>query len=312
MLDYLIYGKIIIDDIRLADGQIVRGVLGGGGPQAAFGARLWHDSIGFLTRSGTDIGAAHIQTLQELQIDLQGWQQYADIPTPRTRLNYDENEYMVSPEEQVLPLLVSLEDWDRLLAQELSLPAPYQQPRLIHLITEYADEPMVETALALRKQGAILSLEPLIYFQDWRNRETIIELLPHIDLVTPDWPSASGIAGSDDPKQVVQYWAKLGPQLVAIRHGKQGSYVWDRTHDQIWHIPIVPVQVVDPTGAGNSYGGGLCAGWAATQEARLAGCYGSVSAKFLVERAGLPQMSQPLQQEAQRLLEQTVSAVRQL
>jgi hypothetical protein len=75
MLDYLIYGKIIIDDIRLANGQIVRGVIGGGGPQAAFGARLWSNSIGFLSRSGTDMSNDHVQTLQQLDIDLQGWQQ---------------------------------------------------------------------------------------------------------------------------------------------------------------------------------------------------------------------------------------------
>lgn len=34
MSEYLIYGKIIIDDIRLSTGQIVFNVLGGGGPQA--------------------------------------------------------------------------------------------------------------------------------------------------------------------------------------------------------------------------------------------------------------------------------------
>ena len=65
-IEVLIYGKIIIDDIRLASGKIVRGVLGGGGPQGVFGARLWHDSVGFLSRSGDDIEAEHVQTLQEL------------------------------------------------------------------------------------------------------------------------------------------------------------------------------------------------------------------------------------------------------
>ncbi len=54
MVDYVIYGKIIIDDIVVA-GSRLRSVLGGGGPQAAFGARLWNESVGFLSRSGGDL-----------------------------------------------------------------------------------------------------------------------------------------------------------------------------------------------------------------------------------------------------------------
>jgi ribokinase len=140
----------------------------------------------------------------------------------------------------------------------------------------------------------------------------MLALLQQVDIVTPDWPSASGIAGSDDPKQVMKYWTQLGPTLVAVRHGQYGSYVWERSHAQIWHIPPAPVQVVDPTGAGNSYGGGLSVGWAETGDARQAGCYGAVSAKFLVERVGLPQITAALQTEAQRQLEQALAMVRPL
>jgi sugar/nucleoside kinase (ribokinase family) len=310
MLEYLIYGKIIIDDIQLADGQVVCGVLGGGGPQAAFGARLWADSVGLLSRSGVDIEAEHIQTLANLHIDLQGWRKYPNIPTPRTHLRYDEHEYMRSEQGSVLEMVVSREDWYRLLAQELTLPPTYQQPRLIHLITEFYDEPMVQTALELRRQGAIFSLEPLIDYQHWTNKEALLSLLPQVDIVTPDWPSASGIAASDDPQRVMQYWSKLGPALVAIRRGRRGSYVWDNRRDQVWRIPPLPVKVVDPTGAGNSYGGGLGVGWVEHGDARVAGCYGAISAKFLIEQAGIPPLSEPLQVEAQALLEPALDSAR--
>ena len=130
-----------------------------------------------------------------------------------------------------------------------------------------------------------------------------------VDIVTPDWPSASGIAGSDDPLEVMKYWSKLGPSLIAVRNGRFGSYTWDREHDQFWHIPVVPVDPVDPTGAGNSYGGGLAVGWDLTKNARLAGCYGAVSAYFLVRQYSFPKMSLELQAEAQTLLEQTIDSV---
>jgi sugar/nucleoside kinase (ribokinase family) len=309
----LIYGKIIIDDIQLADGRIARNILGGGGPQAAFGARLWHDSVGLLSRAGTDLEAGHVQTLQDLDIDLSGWQQYPDIPTPRNRLmTYDPQGHLELGQGSPLVLAPDRAAWDRLLAQPLTLPPAYQQARAIHLITEFYAEPMIETALALQANGAIFSLEPFLDFVHWSNRDGMLALFAQADVVTPDWPSASGIAGSDDPRRVMQFWQRLGSRLIAIRHGHYGSYVWERQQDQIWHIPALPVQVVDPTGAGNGYGGGLCAGWTLTSNARLAGCYGAVAAKFLVERVGLPVMSPSLQAEAQRLLEEAVLGCRLL
>lgn len=313
MSEYLIYGKIIIDDIRLSTGQIVFNVLGGGGPQAAFGARLWNNSVGLLSRSGTDLESEHVTTLRNLDIDLRGWHQYPDIPTTRnTLLDYDADGYMNFKDGNPLEGAIDRNNFTRLLQQVLPLPVTYQEPRMIHLITEFADEPMIQTAMQLQKQGAIFSLEPIIDFALWSNRASILGILPHVDIATPDWPSASGIAGTVDPAQVVRYWSQLGPRMIAIRHGSRGSYVWDRDHADIWHIPAVAVNVVDPTGAGNCYGGGLSVGWELTKDARLAGSYGSVAAKYLVERVGMPVLTTKLQAEAQRLLELTVAAANRI
>lgn len=298
-VECLIYGKIIIDDIRLQSGDVVRGVLGGGGPQALFGARLWRDSVGFLSRSGTDLEAEQVQTLRELGVDLSGWVTFADIPTPRGKMIYDEDEYQIHEEERADRRPYQQENWFKLLAQEVPIPEQYQHPLAVHLITEFYDEPMVEEALRLRQQGALISLEPIIEYQTWRNRDEMLTLIKQVDLVSPDWPSASGIAGTQNPKEVLCYWSKLGPKMVTIRHGQHGSYAWDRTHDLCWHIPAVPVDVVDPTGAGNSYGAGACVGWLKSEEARMAAMYGAVSAHFLVGQVGLPKITAKLRAKAE-------------
>ena len=305
-LEYLIYGKIIIDDIRLANGKIIRDVLGGGGPQGAFGVRLWQDSVGFLSRSGDDIEAEHVETLEELDVDLDGWVKFANIPTARSKMLYDENEYQVQEDERGGTLVTAPEDWFKLLAQKLPLPKQYQHPRAIHLITEFHDEPMVIDALRLRKAGALFSLEPIIDHKTWHNREQIMTLIEQADIVSPDWPSASGIAGSQNPKDVMRFWSKLGPQMVTVRHGHHGSYAWDKTHDVFWHVPAVPVEVVDPTGAGNSYGAGACVGWVESHDAREAATYGAVSAQFLVAHVGLPKMRSELRTQAEQLLAQNL------
>lgn len=305
-IDFLIYGKIIIDEIRLPSGEVVLDVLGGGGPQALFGARLWHDSVGFLSRSGEDIAANHVQTLHDLDADLTGWVKFADIPTAHSNMLYDEDEYLVQEDERGGTLLTNRENWFKLLAQKLPIPESYEQPQAIHLVTEFHDEPMVQDALRLREKGTVFSLEPIIDYQTWHNREQILTLIAQADIVSPDWPSASGIAGTQDPREVMRYWSRLGPEMVTVRHGHHGSYAWDRTHDQFWHIPAVPVDVVDPTGAGNCYGAGACVGWVKSKEARAAATYGAVSAQFLVSRVGLPKMAPELRVQAEQLFAQNL------
>ena len=307
MVKYVIYGKIIIDDIRTSDGRLVQDVLGGGGPQGAFGARLWSDSVGLLSRSGMDISVAHTETIERLGIDVSGWAKYPDILTPHTGMAYDEkgerSGYIVAPDRAV-----GSKNWVRLLSQPLTLPPAYQNLEVIHLISESPTDPMIKTALDLQTHGTIFSLEPIMDYRWWSNREIFLDLFKQVDVITPDWLSASGLAGSIDLDRVLKFWSNLGPALVAIRHGQFGSYTWDQQHGQYWHIPVLPVKVVDPTGAGNAYGGGLCVGWHETGDAHMAGCYGAVSASFLVRQFGLPKMSADLQLEAQALLQQVLTA----
>jgi sugar/nucleoside kinase (ribokinase family) len=295
---FLIYGKIIIDSIRLRSGDLLRSTLGGGGPQAAFGMRLWHDSVALLTRSGTDLEPDHEQTLRQLGLDLAGWARYADLPTPRGLIEYDEHERMLDHGIQI-----SRDDWFRMLGRPLALSERHRQAAGIHLITEFGREPMADTALELQRGGALLSLEPIFDDHSCPDRGALLELARQADIVTPDWPAASTLAGAADPADVLRFWAALGPRAVAIRSGPRGSYVWDDEHRQAWHIPALPVQAIDPTGAGNAYGGGWCVGWHHTHDARRAGCYGTVAAAIMVGHEGMPALDDATRQRAAELLD---------
>jgi len=295
---FLIYGKIIIDSIRLRSGGVRRNTLGGGGPQAAFGMRLWHSSVALLTRSGTDLDPEHEQTLRRLGLDLAGWARYADLPTPRGLIEYDEHERMLNH-----GIATGREDWFRLLDRPLKLAEQHRQAAGMHLITEFGGEPMVATALELQRHGALLSLEPIFDTHSCPDRGALLELARQADLVTPDWPAASALAGADDPADVLRFWAALGPRAVAIRSGARGSYVWDGERRQAWHIPALPVQVIDPTGAGNAYGGGWCVGWHHTHDARRAGCHATVAAAIMVSHEGMPDLDAPTRQRAAELLD---------
>lgn len=311
-IDYVVYGKIIIDDIRLLSGKVIRGVLGGGGPQGAFGARVWDPSVGILTRSGVDIEECPRKMLESIGIDLSGWIKYEQHSTPHGFMEYEENEYMVMNNDNQKRLAELQNKFNLLLKEVIPIPDSYRTPKVIHLITEYTNEPMANKALQMKAEGSIYSLEPIIDYHNWSNKNEMLSYFPNVDVVTPDWPSASGIANTNSPLEVLKYWSKLGPSLVAVRHGIHGSYVWDKLHDQMWHIPIVKVNAIDPTGCGNSYGGGLSVGWEKTHDAKVAGCYGTVSASYLVKTVGIPPVTPELEVEARKIMSNLLEQVEKM
>ncbi|HMO59344.1 MAG TPA: carbohydrate kinase family protein [Roseiflexaceae bacterium] len=294
---YLIYGKLIVDNIRLRSGEMTPGTLGGGGPQAAFGARLYADHVALLTRSGIDLEPIHEQTLQRLGLDLSGWMRHADLPTPRGLLEYDADERL-----QGHGIQISRPEWFALLARPIELPPHHRTAAAIHLVTEFGNEPMGATALELGSHGALVSLEPIFEDHSCTDPAGLLDFCRTVEIVTPDWPAATACAGSDDIATVVRFWANLGPRAVAFRRGSRGAIVWDRDSGKAWSIPPLPVEVVDPTGAGNAFGGGWCVGWHQHHDARIAGCMASVAAALMITHSGMPPLTETLYQQATDLL----------
>lgn len=86
---------------------------------------------------------------------------------------------------------------------------------------------------------------------------------------------------------------KPGVQAVIVRAAQHGCLVLSKSHPQpIWLAPFWRAdqqnEVVDPTGAGNAFLGGLIMGWGETKDWAHAACYGTVAAGFAVQQVGLP------------------------
>ena len=80
-MDYVVF-NVIIDDIVFPDGRTKMGVLGCGGPQAAFGMRLWSDSVALVAAVGSDLPDNVRADLEALKISLDGLYDLG-LPTPR-------------------------------------------------------------------------------------------------------------------------------------------------------------------------------------------------------------------------------------
>ena len=87
-------------------------------------------------------------------------------------------------------------------------------------------------------------------------------ILPHLDIYVPSIAEARNQTGHDDPARILQTYRDCGaPGVLGVKLGTKGVLLDDPTAGRV-HVDIVapPGEVVDTTGAGDNFYGGLVAG----------------------------------------------------
>ena len=86
--------------------------------------------------------------------------------------------------------------------------------------------------------------------------ELLEPILPHLDVFAPSRTEAASLTGESTPEKMVaafRHWMKKG--LIAIKLDAEGSYLDDGSQSAL--VQAYPVQVVDTTGAGDTWYGAL-------------------------------------------------------
>ena len=122
-------------------------------------------------------------------------------------------------------------------------------------------------------------------------REKLLEVISKIDILFINDDEVKMLTGEKNIFVAAEVARKLGPQLIVIKRGEYGSMAV--AEDFIFFAPVYPVKnVIDPTGAGDSFAGGFM-GYLATQKKynktsiKNAMIYGAVMASFNIESFSL-------------------------
>lgn len=293
-MDFVTF-SLIIDDIVFPDGQTAMGVLGGGGPQTAFGLKLWADRVGLVGGIGSDLPPAALAWLEASGIDTQGLRHSAQWPTPRAWQILEADGRRTQVWRIPGPAIGA-----QLGRRMECLPPSYRRARGFHLGV-HPEEPGLDFIRALRGAGGVVSIEP---FRPSTRPLSEIELRALVSagqIFSPNEAEAESLVGPGEPVELIRRLAEAGAEIVALRQGKKGATVHCPGNGETWHIPAFATSAVDLTGAGNAFCGGFLAGWVQTGDLRQAGLYGVVAASFLVEQVGLP-AAEPRDEEARRRL----------
>jgi len=134
------------------------------------------------------------------------------------------------------------------------------------------------------------------------HRAALEQVLKGLDILLINDTEARMIAANNNLLQAARAVMALGPRFLVIKHGEYGATLFHGSATKIgertFRAPALPLeQVVDPTGAGDSFAGGFF-GYLASQKEltpggfRRAMFYGSVMGSFACERFGTERLQE--------------------
>ncbi len=141
-------------------------------------------------------------------------------------------------------------------------------------------------------------------------QEALLDLMGRIDgLILNDW-EARQLSERSNLLQAASWICEHGPEYCIIKKGEHGSLL--RGPEGIFVLPAYPAETVkDPTGAGDSFAGGLM-GYLAEQGTvdfptlKMALAYGTITSSFTIEDFSLNRLKDVSRDDIDEKLERFI------
>jgi sugar/nucleoside kinase (ribokinase family) len=275
-MSVLIVGSTALDSIKTPQAENPR-LLGGSASHAAVAASFFAP-VKLIGVVGEDFPARYVQLYRKHRIDLTGLQM------EKGNTFHWSGEYEVNMNNR-RTLLTELGVFEKFTPH---LPEPHKQSPFVLL---------ANIAPALQHHVLDQMTRPKFVVADtmdlWLNIALgdLLRLLPRIDGFVLNDSEAHQLTKQDNVFAAMKAIHRLGPKYVIIKKGSHGSIL--SSPKGFFICPAYPLRkVVDPTGAGDSFVGGLM-GYLSTARGaidanmRRAMIHGSVVASFCCEGFGL-------------------------
>ena len=272
----LVVGSVALDDIEAPAGR-AKGVLGGAASYFSVSARYFAP-VRLVAVIGTDFPEEHVDWLASRGIDLEGLVR-AEGPTFRWGGRYLDS---LNERETLYTELGVFEGF------RPELPPDYRRSELVFLANIH---PALQTQVLTQTEAPWFSAMDTMNYWIETTPDDLARTLLLVDALVINDEEARQLTGLQNLVRAAAAIREGGPSFVVIKRGEHGALLFDE--HGIFSAPAFPLrQVQDPTGAGDSFAGGLVGALAregeTTPEAvRRAVIYGSVMASFCVERFGL-------------------------
>ena len=275
-----VFGSTALDTIRTPR-KVLKNVLGGAATFAALSASNFVDT-GLIAVVGTDFPKKYQKILSE-NVDLRGL-----VVKEGKTFHYDGKfDNTLSTRETIKTELNVLQDF------KPSVPEEYKKSQFVYLANNDPDQ---NINLIKEFDKVKFSMCDTIDFWISTKRESVIRMIKAVDAVVINDEEAKLLTKEFNLIKCAKKIMKWGAKYVIIKKGEHGSLMF--FDDVIFPSAGFSLEdVVDPTGAGDSFAGAMIGYLASKKSTSLSSIkkaivYGNVLGSFVVEKYGIDGLTQ--------------------
>lgn len=276
-MELIALGTIALDSIKTASGAR-KNLLGGSAAHFAMSARLF-TKVHLVGIVGKDFPAEHIRFLRNKGIDL------TSVVTHEGKSFRWQGEYKRGDYNNAITLATELgvlmDYAPRVAAHQRSIP---------NLFLANIDPDMQMHLLKGMGRPRLIGLDSMNLWITHKQK-SLRRLMKKVNLFVANDGEARSLSGESNLIKAAKCLRRMGPELIVVKKGEHGVLFYcDRF---MFAFPAYPVEhVVDPTGAGDTFAGGLMgylskAAQVNEKSLRRAVLYATTLASFNVEGFGM-------------------------
>jgi len=276
-MSLLVVGSVAYDGIETPFGSVDR-ILGGSATYISLASSYFANIINLVGVVGKDFKEEDIKLLRSKGVDLQGLQRDNSGNTFFWKGKYH---YDLNNRDTLDTQLNVFEHFDPVI------PESYQNTKYIALGN--IEPSLQEKVLDQVKNPGFVVMDTMNFWIEG-TPDALKKTLKRVDLLVINDSEARELSDEPNLMKAADKVMEMGPQALIIKKGEHGALLF--TDNEIFSAPAYPViDIFDPTGAGDTFMGGLL-GWlsytddASPQNLRRAVIMGSVMASFCVEEFG--------------------------
>lgn len=268
----LIVGSVALDAVRTPFGEI-KDALGGAASYASVSASFF-SRVRMVAVVGDDFPNQHVAEFAQRGVDVRGLQRAAGSTFRWTGYyEFDLNQaHTVATDLNVFE------------AFRPELPDDYRHSPYVFLAN--IDPELQLSVLNQIRHPKLVACDTMNYWIESK-REKVLEVLARVDVALMNDAEARQLCGEANLVAAARQILNYGPGVVVVKKGEHGAVMLSQ--DSFFFAPGYPLeQVRDPTGAGDTFAGGLIGYLARCDDngdgaIRRAIISGSVMASFAVE-----------------------------
>ena len=270
--DLCVVGTLAFDDVTTPSGTRT-GILGGSATY--FGVAASHFArVGVVGVVGEDFPSDFREVLTRHDLDLAGLEVQPGGKTFHWSGSYE------GDMDQAQTLATDLNVLETFAP---TLPEPYRDCPYVFLAN--TDPKIQMDVFNQLRAPRLVVLDTMNLWIDIA-RDALLAVMQKVDGIVINDAEAKSLTGEDNLIAAGRALLELGPRFAVVKKGEHGSFLF--SHKRLFALPSYPLErVVDPTGAGDSFAGGVMGYLAGANAQRIddivrAMLYGTVVASFTV------------------------------